>query len=257
MNIDWENFKLGKFGVCCRTEEHANDFLKQCENQGILCDNKEKPTKVKHRFIHKEQACYSICHGVLRADFSGFIRLIVIIYEPTYPSIHITTDGVTTTCTMAENGQTIRRTQAKCSPEDKFDFKTGARIAFDRCCTSPTQNSTLVKKETFRPHLKYIYGKQSHTGNIGEPTNQTAFGGKRLFIGDCVNLYDIGKRKYIGVKVVAKKDHYPNGFIMGAGCCNFVNGVCGDLQIQKVKSFKDLKDGETIDSIKVVLTDEN
>lgn len=53
--------------------------------------------------------------------------------EPVYNSeIHITTDGKTTHAMLKENGEVTKRAVAKCSPEDNFDFKTGAELAFNR-----------------------------------------------------------------------------------------------------------------------------
>lgn len=46
--------------------------------------------------------------------------------------IVISTDGKTTTAKMYD-GKTVTKTAtAKCSPDDKFDFVTGAKIAFER-----------------------------------------------------------------------------------------------------------------------------
>ena len=46
--------------------------------------------------------------------------------------IVITTDGKTTTATHYDGKRVVDKKIAKCSPEDKFDFLTGAAIAFDR-----------------------------------------------------------------------------------------------------------------------------
>ena len=46
--------------------------------------------------------------------------------------IVITTDGKTTTAKIYANKSVIKTATAKCSPDDKFDFVTGAKISFDR-----------------------------------------------------------------------------------------------------------------------------
>lgn len=46
--------------------------------------------------------------------------------------IIITTDNKTTTARMFEGKKIIKSAEAKCSPEDKFDFEIGAKIAFNR-----------------------------------------------------------------------------------------------------------------------------
>ena len=50
----------------------------------------------------------------------------------TNQEIHITTDGKTTYAVLKQNGKVLSRSEAKCHPDDKFDFETGAKIAFDR-----------------------------------------------------------------------------------------------------------------------------
>ena len=46
--------------------------------------------------------------------------------------IVITTDGKTTTATHYDGKRVISKKTARCNPDDKFDFMTGAAIAFDR-----------------------------------------------------------------------------------------------------------------------------
>lgn len=46
--------------------------------------------------------------------------------------IVIVTDGRNTTAMMYKDGKKVRTSMSKCSPDDKFDFATGARIAFER-----------------------------------------------------------------------------------------------------------------------------
>lgn len=46
--------------------------------------------------------------------------------------IVITSDGTETTARLYDGKKVVKTATAKCSPEDKFDFETGATIAFDR-----------------------------------------------------------------------------------------------------------------------------
>lgn len=50
----------------------------------------------------------------------------------TNPEIHITTDGKITYAVLKQDGEVLSRSEAKCHPDDKFDFETGAKIALDR-----------------------------------------------------------------------------------------------------------------------------
>ena len=46
--------------------------------------------------------------------------------------IHISSDGKTTTARFYVNGKLVRKAEANCHPDDRFNFKTGAEVAFDR-----------------------------------------------------------------------------------------------------------------------------
>ena len=62
-----------------------------------------------------------------------------------FEKIVITTDGKTTTAKLY-HGKTVSKTAtAKCSPDDKFDFVEGAKIAFDRLTDRETHKSETGK----------------------------------------------------------------------------------------------------------------
>ena len=46
--------------------------------------------------------------------------------------IVITTDGTETLARLYDGKKVVKTTTAKCSPDDKFSFETGAKIAFER-----------------------------------------------------------------------------------------------------------------------------
>lgn len=71
--------------------------------------------------------------------------------------IVITTDGKTTTARFYDGKKAIKAAKAECSPEDDFDFKIGAKIAFDR----------LVDNEIKNPR-KYYNGKVMFSENTGD-----------------------------------------------------------------------------------------
>lgn len=71
--------------------------------------------------------------------------------------IVITTDGATTTARFYDGKKVIKAAKAECSPEDEFDFKIGAKIAFDR----------LVDNEIKNPR-KYYNGKVVFSENTGD-----------------------------------------------------------------------------------------
>jgi hypothetical protein len=63
--------------------------------------------------------------------------------------IVITVNGTETLAKLYEGNKVIKSAVAKCSPEDEFDFETGARIAFDR----------LVGEKPVEEKPKYYNGK--------------------------------------------------------------------------------------------------
>ena len=69
-------------------------------------------------------------------------------HAPPELSIHITSDGKTTHAVLKDGGKVTRRAKAVCSPDDEFDFATGARIAFDRLTGTETAGTI---REVKRP----------------------------------------------------------------------------------------------------------
>lgn len=61
---------------------------------------------------------------------------------PRTEKIVITTDGKTTTATLYENDKKVKTATAKCSPDDKFDFAIGAKIAMDRLYPEKSEPNT-------------------------------------------------------------------------------------------------------------------
>lgn len=63
--------------------------------------------------------------------------------------IVITTNGVETRARIYDRNKVIKTATAKCSPDDNFDFETGARYAFSR----------LLNKDDAQEEPKYYSGK--------------------------------------------------------------------------------------------------
>lgn len=87
-------------------------------------------------------------------------------------SIHITTDGVTTTAVFKNGNKIIEQSSTKCHPLDEFDFNTGSRIAFDRLMDKVTPLKLMHEDEVL--------------GVIGEPIDETDSFGNKLHVGDIV-----------------------------------------------------------------------
>ena len=65
-------------------------------------------------------------------DVKKFGTYLEVFRSMEHPKIVITTDGETTTAKLYDDKTPIQAATAKCSPEDKFDFNIGAKLAMDR-----------------------------------------------------------------------------------------------------------------------------
>ena len=100
-------------------------------------------------------------------------------------SIHITTDGNTTHAVLKDGGKVTRRAKAVCSPDDKFDFATGARIALERLTGTKVAvaEATGTVREVKRPakvgecvRMVCDMGGDLNPGTIHKCTGSGVFG---------------------------------------------------------------------------------
>ena len=109
------------------------------------------------------------------------------------------------------------------------------------------------EKAKFKPYLKR-YG--SNVGFIGEKTSLTALFGEELYVGDVVEIYATDTKTNYGYKCVCKEGD--KEFVMGimSRSLGMKNGIAGVWQVRKIKSYKELTDGETIDGTVAILEEE-
>lgn len=114
--------------------------------------------------------------------------------------IIITTDGTTTMAKMYDGKQVVKTATAKCNPDDEFDFKKGAVIAFDR----------LVKEEPKKPNFK---------------------------VGDFVRIKGVTHLHYFPIGTIVEVKRIDNdGDLICYGCRDFTNG-CKSFGIQIVSTY--------------------
>ena len=88
--------------------------------------------------------------------------------EPATPNtkILITTDGTTTLARLYEGNKVVKSAEAKCAPSDKFDFTTGANLAYDRLMRSDGLVKTIpAEKPQDKPAVKLYCVKGYDPGN--------------------------------------------------------------------------------------------
>lgn len=113
---------------------------------------------------HESMCSYSIS-GLNRFGHETKTVLIEELLEPVCDvRIAITTDGKVTLARLYEDGKVVKKATARCSPDDKFDFSVGAKIAFERL-TKTTHaepkyyNGKVVCVETKNEEYAYTVGK--------------------------------------------------------------------------------------------------
>lgn len=120
-------------------------YFESCGKKGI--------SKILERNVGMNEKCYLIemldeCNrgkghngiGTCLGHYSGCNCLYAAMDDPTIrlvapansESIHITRKGDKVHAIFKYGNRVVKRTEAKCHPDDIFDFMTGARIAFER-----------------------------------------------------------------------------------------------------------------------------
>lgn len=154
--------------------------------------------------------------------------------------LHIMSDGKKTTAVYKKNGDVVSRSEAKLHPDDEFNFKTGATIAFDRVFQEEPKKKKLVLYNTFLGNY----------GIVGTPTKYKDENGRPLFIGDTVS---IERNEIISIQFVV--DNGKSQFVYGIlESCND-DGTIDRYNVTLVKPFTELVVGDTIGSISVKKTE--
>jgi hypothetical protein len=72
-----------------------------------------------------------------------------------FPSVTIRTNGYRTVAELFYGDEKIAKGVAKCSPEDKFDFSIGAKLALDRMIDDQQNPHKLLKTGVFGVSNRY------------------------------------------------------------------------------------------------------
>lgn len=165
-----EEFIEGKFAVKVN-ENNCKEFLEMCAKRGLRWGSGEKANEFVPNFdifeegvviIHEMRPngmrlAYMVFSytgdGVPIIDYKDFVDE----KAPACYQITITCDGTVTTATMVINGKKIKTAIARQNPEDKFDWRKGAKVAFDRLWDSQ-------KKAEKQPEVREV----KRYANLGE-----------------------------------------------------------------------------------------
>lgn len=167
-----EEFIEGKFAVKVN-ENNCKEFLEMCAKRGLRWGSGEKANEFVPNFdifekgvviIHEMRPngmrlAYMVFSytgdGVPIIDYKDFVDE----KAPAYYQITITCDGTVTTATMVINGKKIKTSIARQNPEDKFDWRKGAELAFGRLWNSqkkPEKKPEVREVKRFAKPGEYI-----------------------------------------------------------------------------------------------------
>lgn len=152
--------------------------------------------------------------------------------------LHIISDGKKTTAVYKKNGEIVSRSEANLHPDDEFNFKTGAQIAFDRVFQPEPE-----KKEPKKLRLFNAVG--NCYGTVGTPTKYKDVYGRPLFVGDIV---EIKNAPIFPMHFVCEDED--GAYVMGLKkYCDTKTGTIRDWKVQLATPFTEVKDGTNADVI--------
>lgn len=183
-----EGFIKGEFDVRVGTK-HWFEFMSLCKKQDLRFESGHEPDDLKIFAFAKDYGreltigCghYTPRKLTYHGESIRYWKVIdyekfVIGTENPY-QILIDCDGTATTATMTINGREIKTAIARRNPEDKFDWKKGAALAFDRLWDSqnkPEKKPEVREVKRFAKPGEYIkivnaedaYNENYHNGDI-------------------------------------------------------------------------------------------
>lgn len=191
------DFFAGNVDIRCKNKEQKMAVLEECDKRGVVWNNDKKATDyvpcmpvMEIGFFQNGKLTQSDGHDDRKSvDFDK-----IVFPKRKYYRIVIECDGDTTVATMTINGKEIKGAVARRNPEDKFDWKIGAELAFGRLWSKP-------KREVKR-HAK--------PGEYIRIVNAESVNGENYCNGDIL-------------RVTAYYDNEPDGWIMANGA-NIVIG---------------------------------
>lgn len=146
------DFFAGNVDIRCKNDKQKMAVLKECDKRGIIWNCYLKATDfipdcsvLEIGFYGNGRLTQSSGHAdrnVVDFDQIEFLR------DNCY-RIVIDCDGTTTTATMTINGREIKTAIARRNPADKFDWRKGAELAFERLWNSQ-------KKAEKKPEVREV-----------------------------------------------------------------------------------------------------
>ena len=135
--------------IWCNTIEERDAVLAKMEEEGVnhscAIENSIKHCIIPIAiYVNNGISFYGQTRAFFEKDISKEISVKEFLGKPKCTKqIHITTDGTNTYAVLKENGKVMKRSSAKCSPEDEFSFDKGSRIALNRLLSTFVSNGYI------------------------------------------------------------------------------------------------------------------
>nr|DAD80677.1 MAG TPA: hypothetical protein [Siphoviridae sp. ctS1E53] len=135
------DFFAGNVDIRCKNNKQALSLLKECDKRGVVWDNNLKATSILNLMPVLEMDFFgngrlTQSNGHAERNVVDFDQIDFCPCKTSY-QILIDCDGTTTTATMTRNGREVKTAIARRNQEDKFDWRKGAELAFERLWNSP------------------------------------------------------------------------------------------------------------------------
>lgn len=166
--------------------------------------------------------------------------------------ILITTNGKETLARLYEDGEVKKSAKAECSPDDKFDFAVGAKIAFERLTKTTPAKIILGKKYRVIGNTE-----PKHHYKIGEIVTPIKIDSESAYY----ESIERGRHQWVSnndvelVEEPAEPKYYS-----GKVVCVEKNGECFAYTVGKIYEFKDglvkIDNGRELPAYKIKSLDE-
>lgn len=171
------DFFAGDVDIRCKNDKQKMAVLKECDKRGVVWNGDEKATDFIPDCSVLEIGFYG--DGSLTHSSGHDDRNVVDFDQIEFPRsnfyrIVIYCDGTTTTATMTINGREIKTAIARRNPEDKFNWRKGAELAFGRLFGRPKEKTKVREAKRYANPGEYIKivnaeganGENYHDGDI-------------------------------------------------------------------------------------------
>lgn len=171
------DFFAGKVDIRCKIDKQKMAVLKECDKRGVVWINDQKATSclpfmpvLEIGSYGNEKLAQSDGH-----DGRNVVDFDKIDFDPRkHYRIVIDCDGDTTRAIMTVDGKEIKGAVARRNPEDKFNWRKGAELAFGRLWGRPKEKTKVRAVKRYANPGEYIKivnaaganGENYHDGDI-------------------------------------------------------------------------------------------